>query len=73
MVAGASESRSTNTPDNKPNDDTIRRGEFAKEWLQSILDRKSGNGRSFGEVTLRLIYKAGEITLVKATDETDYK
>jgi len=53
--------------------DSVRRRDFAVEWLHNSLCSKIGKSRAYGDVIVKVRLQAGEITAVKVTDEADYK
>lgn len=53
--------------------ETVRRGDFAVEWLQSILKSKIGKPFAYGNVNVKVRLQAGEIINVKTADRADYK
>lgn len=53
--------------------DTVRRKDFAVDWLSANLATKIGKTNAYGIVALNVRVQAGEITSVKVTDEADYK
>lgn len=51
---------------------TIRRRDFAIDWLQVMTDQKIGRN-TYGDLNVRVRFQGGEIPAVKVIDETDYK
>ena len=56
-----------------PRDASERRLEFAIEYLTSLFRQKHGNQKSFGESSVTLHWKGGEIELVTVQDGVTYK